>query len=196
MVALAVQQLQADSYAMVFSNFLYAIQPRNGIARAFLIRHSAAVSRKCDDVRYAGFCRRRDVFSKRPFNRIVVFRAVQCIRNRPATGIGHRADESVTARDIPVILFKQINAFEANLRGVGTKLIQRNMLITPAANGLMDAAFPLSGMGKRCFCSDSSGKSGFQKSAAVGHDNAMLVWHPENSQTQMDRWAIAFPQIV
>ncbi len=44
MVALAVEQLQADRHAMIFRDLLHAIQPGNRVARAFVVGHARAVT--------------------------------------------------------------------------------------------------------------------------------------------------------
>ncbi len=118
MVAFAVQQLQADVYAVIFRNLLYAIEPDDGILRALFVGHAGAVSRERNDVRNARFGGKRNVFSKSLFDGGVILDSIEGLGNVPATGVSHRADEAVALGNLVLIRFEEINAFQSNLCGI------------------------------------------------------------------------------
>ena len=110
------------------------------IASALFIRHATPVAREGDDIRHARLGSYRDVLAECLFNGGMILGTVQRIRNRPAAGIPHCADEAVAARNVELCYFQQVNTLKPHLCGSHTELVQRNLVITPSRNRLPDTA--------------------------------------------------------
>src|SRR5262249_54438219 len=127
--------------AVVLGDFLQLVEAGDAVFGAFGIGHTVAVAGKSDDVRNAGFGGERNVFAEVFFDLGVIFDAVERVRDVAAAGIAHAADETVAARHFPFGDFEKIHGLEANVRGVFTELLERNLFIAPARNGLFDVGF-------------------------------------------------------
>ena len=121
---------------MIFRNLLDAIQPRNRVARAFVIRHAAAIPGKRDHIRNAGLCRQRNVRAKSLLDGRMILHPVQRLPNLSAARVSHGANQPVAARNLIFLRLQQVDAPQPNLRRILRQLIDRNMRIAPLANRL------------------------------------------------------------
>src|SRR5258708_26284016 len=142
-VELAVEELHADGDAVVFGDFFDAIEADDGVLGAFFVGHAAAISGERDDVGDAGFGGERNVFAEAFFNFGVIFGAVHGADNFASAGVTHAADQAIARGYIEFVGIQQVDGLQTDLGGVGTKLVERNLLVTPAGNGLADIAFAL-----------------------------------------------------
>jgi len=142
MIVLAVEQFQANDDAVVFGDLLHPVQAGDGIARAFFVRHAAAVSREGNDVGNSGLCGQRDISAKGRLDGRVVLGPVECVGNIAPAGVGHGADESVAAREFVLLGLEQIDSFQADLSRERRELIKRDFLVAPAADRLMKVILP------------------------------------------------------
>jgi hypothetical protein len=119
----AVEKLHANCDAVVLGDFFNAIQTRDGVFRAFVVGHAVAVSGEGDDVRNAGFGGERNEFAKAFFNSGVIFDAVHGAGNFAATGVGHAADEAISARHVVFLWIEKVDALQTDLSSVGAELV-------------------------------------------------------------------------
>src|SRR2546423_521881 len=99
----AVEQLEADVDAVIFGDFLEAIEASNGVFSALFVRHARAISRKRDDVGHAGFSGDGDIFAKSFFDLGLIFDAVLSMRNISTSRVAHAANQAIAPRDFPLI---------------------------------------------------------------------------------------------
>src|ERR1700733_11660290 len=95
-----------------------------------------ATPREGDDTRHARLCSNRDVLAECLFNGGMMLGTIQRIRNIPATGIPHCADQAIAARNVELCYFQQVDTLEPHLCGSHTELIQGNLVITPSGHRL------------------------------------------------------------
>ena len=143
MIDLAVQEFHTNGYAMVFADFLYAIEADDGVLGAFCIGHAFAVAGERDYVDHPGLGRQRDVLAKAFFNTRVIFDAVHGALDRAAVGVPHGADQAVLGRRVPLVGIQQVDCLAADFGRVGAKLVERNVFVAPARNRLLDVALAL-----------------------------------------------------
>ena len=136
MIALAVQQFQADGHPVIFRNLLHAIQPRDRIALPLFIRHAATIPGKRNHVRHPRLSRQRNIRPKRLLNRRMVLDAVQSLSDLPAPRISHSANQPIPPRNLIFLRPQQINSPQPDRRRISRQLIDRNMRITPPTNRL------------------------------------------------------------
>ena len=139
MIHLAVQQLEANRHPVVLSDFFYAVQPGNRVFCPFFVGHARAIPGKCDHVRHTLLRRYRNIFPEGLLDLRVIFHPVQSVGNIPAAGIPHAANQPVAAWHLPLFHTQQVNRLQPHLRAPLAQLVQRNFLVTPARNGLLDS---------------------------------------------------------
>src|SRR5437016_3698284 len=93
MVALAVEQLHADRYFVLFSNRGDALQSDRAILKSLLVTHAFAVARKTDHVREARVGNYRRVLFKVFDNFVVILDAIQSLGNTARNAANHGAFE-------------------------------------------------------------------------------------------------------
>ncbi len=71
----------------------------------------------------------------------MVFDAVHGAANFAALGVAHAADQAVARRDLEFVGIEKVDGLQSDLGSVGAEFVERNLLITPAGNGLTDIAF-------------------------------------------------------
>src|SRR5260370_751906 len=84
---------------------------------------------------------RAAVKSKAFFDPGVIFKAVHGRFGFTAARITHRANQAIARGDFEFVGIEQVDSLQTDFSGVGTKLVERNFLITPARNRLPDIAF-------------------------------------------------------
>ena len=72
--------------------------------------------------------------------------------NFAAMGVTHGADQAVAAGDFVLFGLEEIDAFEADLCGVGAEVVEGDFLIAPAGDGLVDVVAAWGGSGGCCLC--------------------------------------------
>ena len=138
MIALAVEQLQADLNPMILRNLLYAVQPSNRVARALFIRDSASVPRERDYIRYACLRGPRDVYTKCLFNRGMILHTIESLPDFPTARVSHGTNQSITPRNFIRVRLQQVNAAQPDFRSVLAQFFERNVRVTPLTDGLMN----------------------------------------------------------
>src|ERR1700733_5817809 len=173
-VDLAVEQLEADGNAVGFGDGFEAVEAGNGVARAVFVGHATATSCKGDDVGDAGFGGDGDVFAEGGFDGVVVLEAIERVGDGSAAGVAHGADEAVAVGDFVLVDFEQVDAFEAERGGPLAELVDRDVFVAPATDGLMNG-FAGCRLLRLRLCGQSGGKrgggAGFEKCAARRHGN-------------------------
>jgi hypothetical protein len=139
-IDLAVEELDADGDAVVLGDFLDAVETGDGVFGALFVGHAIAVAGKSDHVGHASLGGEWNVFAKAFLKFGVIFGAVHGAANLAAAGVTHGADQAVAYGDFEVVGIEQVDGLQTNLGGVGTELVERNLLITPAGDGLADIA--------------------------------------------------------
>jgi hypothetical protein len=104
----------------------------------------------------------------------VVFRAVEGVGDGASAGVAHGAEKPVPPGNLEFGDFKQVDAFESELEGPLTELVEQGVFVAPAADGLVDAIFA---RGAHCRSQrrgesggDRCGCGGFEKCAAGRHE--------------------------
>src|SRR3984885_9988879 len=131
-----------------------------------------AIPREGDDTRHARLCSNRVDLAECLYKGGMMLGTVQRIRNRPASGIPHCADETVASRNVELCYFQQIDTLEPHLCGRHTELVQRNLLITPSGNRLLDTSLARDrGRDSARLRKNSRSKASFHESAPVRFDS-------------------------
>ena len=157
-VALAVEELHADGDAVVFGDGFDSLEADDGVAGALFVGHAFAVAGEGDDVGDFGLGGEGDVFAEAGFDVGVVLDSVEtfffnfaAVRRSP-----WRCRRGRSGRGFRITGLEEIDAFEADLCGVGAEVVERDFLIAPAGDGLVDVVAAWrgrSGCGLRGGCS-------------------------------------------
>ena len=126
---------------MLLGDFLDAVETGDGIFGALFVGHSIAVTGERDHIGHAGFGGERNVFAETFLKLGVIFQAVHGAANFATATVTHAADQAITRGHFELVGLEQVDALQTNLGGVSTELVERNLLVTPAGNGLADIAF-------------------------------------------------------
>src|SRR3982074_782707 len=118
-VDLAVEQLDANRYAMIFADFLQTVQSRDRILRTLLVRHARAIPRECNHVGNAEFRGNRYVLAERFLDLGMIFDAIERARDVSAARVTHAANQPVAAWNLPFFHLQKVNSLEADLSAVG-----------------------------------------------------------------------------
>src|SRR6202158_5472078 len=133
-VDLAVEELDADGDAVVLGDFLDAVETGDGVFGALFVGHPIAVAGESNHVGHAGLGGEGNVFAKTFLKLGVVFDAVHGAANFAAAGVTHAADETIASGDFEFVGIEQVDGPQTDLCGVGTKLVEWNLLVTPAGD--------------------------------------------------------------
>ncbi len=136
-----------------------------------------------------------DVLAESGFDGGVVLGAVEGVGDGASAGVTHGAEESVAAGDLVFVDFEEVDAFEAELGGPLAELVDGELFVAPATDGLADAG--LAGGGLRLLCGrgesrgEGRGGGGLQKCAAGRHDRvqgtASGVREPADGRQETER---------
>jgi len=142
-VDLAVEEFHANGDAVVFGEFLHAVEAGDGVFGAFFVGHPRAVSGKGDDVWDAGFGGQRNVFAEAFLDFGVIFGSVHGADDFAAASVAHAADQAVARGDFPFVGIEEVDGLQTDLGAVGTEFVERNIFVAPTGNGLADITLAL-----------------------------------------------------
>src|SRR5467141_88433 len=110
-VALAVEELDADGDAVVLGDFLDAVETGDGVLGALFVGNAIATAGKGNHVGHSGFGGERNVFAKTFLKFGVVFDAVHGAANFAAAGVTHAADQAIARGDFEFVGIEQVDGF-------------------------------------------------------------------------------------
>src|SRR6185503_11182442 len=137
----AVEELDADRDAVLFTERFHAIQALDAIGNGLAVTHAATIAEEGDDVRHLHRRGLRDLLLEALYDRVVIGLDVHAVRDRSAAGVSHRANEAVVADHGPVRFFEQVDGGESHVSHGLAEVGHRDALVAPAGDRLLEPAF-------------------------------------------------------
>src|ERR1700682_6177404 len=105
MVYLAIEELDADGYVLIFRNLFEPIQPGDAVGYGFVVARPPFISEERDEVWNAKLRCAVNASLEVLYNGVMVCLDVEPVADRPAAAIPHRANKPVFTGDSPFVLF-------------------------------------------------------------------------------------------
>src|SRR6476620_8253693 len=143
MVHLAVEQFHLDHYAFLFCKTHDLFETFSAVIHSSLIIHSATVAAEADQVLITGFGNKVNVLCIILDQFLVILFAVPAINEVDFGAIAHGREDAVLLKRRPVFGTNQVNSTKADLLNHFTEFFNRNEIVAPGTNGVIDITFHL-----------------------------------------------------
>ena len=147
MIHLAVEQFHDDGDLVFLGEGCDAFQTNRAIRQALLVTHAFAVAGKANDGRRAELGHGGQRLRHELDNLVVVLHAVQPRGDAAGHAAHDGAGEPVLFERGEILHFEQFDGLQSNPLGGDTEFFERNLAVTPFADGVVDAALELRGDG-------------------------------------------------
>ena len=142
MVHFAVQQLHHDVDAVGLGHRPQPAEHAHARVDRLAVGHAAAVAEEGDEVGHPHLLRLGERALERLDDRVVQLAVVEAVgdRSAPRARVPRRAGQAVTRGGLPLRGLQQVDCRQAHGRHVLAELVERDALVAPAADRLLEAA--------------------------------------------------------